>query len=129
MTARACFRGTTGLLAAYALALQAIFGLSLTATARAAPDPSAILCAAHPDAGGTDAPATDARHDCALACMKGGCGAPSAGIEPKSKPLQFEPWRAGPRPAIAARASRPASGTPHGARSPPHGSPMSQLAS
>lgn len=129
MTARACFRSTIGLLAAYALALQAIFGLSLTAAAQAAPDPAAILCAAHADAGGTDAPATDSRHDCALACMKGGCGAPSAGIEPASNALRFEPGRAGPRPAIATLASRHASGTPHGARSPPHASPPSHLAS
>lgn len=129
MTARAWFRSTTSLLAAYALALQAIFGLSLTAAAQAAPDPAAILCAAHADTGGSDAPATGGRHDCAVACMKGGCGAPSAAIEPASNALRFEPGRAGPRSGIATLPSRHASGTPHGARSPPQASPLSHLAS
>jgi hypothetical protein len=117
MTATACLRRATGLVAAYAIALQAIFASSVLAVAATTPGAAGIVCSAHePD--GAALPPSRMNHDCAAACTMGGCNGTGAGASPSSGLVVFavapDDWR-----AAAPFALRHTMATPHGARSPP----------
>ncbi|MGE3145916.1 MAG: hypothetical protein AB7K35_10050 [Pseudorhodoplanes sp.] len=116
MRARSYPRRAIGLAAAYALALQAIFGLSLGAAAQAAP--GTVLCAVAPPAQDGALP-PGALHDCAAACLSGGCGAPLTGALPDWQFWGFDTQAQCPPANAETGPVHTAAGTLAGARSPP----------
>ena len=110
------WRRAIGLAAAYALALQAIFGLSLGATAHAVP--GTVLCTVAPPAADGVPPAGAAR-DCAAACLSGGCGAPPVGAVADWQFCRFTVRTQAAPPDAQTGPVHAAAGTLPGARSPP----------
>lgn len=119
MTARTGLRRAAGLVAAYAIALQAIFASSVLAASASvsAPPESAIVCSSA-DSGGAAVPPARGPHDCASACIAGGCGGGPAGSLPSFATIAFadppQTWH-----AADAAVSRQSSVTSYAARSPP----------
>lgn len=117
MTARTGLRRAAGLVAAYAIALQAIFASSLQAASVSAPGAPAVICS-FADSAGTAGPPAKGPHDCASACLAGGCGGGLAGNLPSCAKIAFaDPplaWHAADAPG-----SRQSSVTAYAARSPP----------
>lgn len=117
MTARTGLRRAAGLVAAYAIALQAIFASSVQAASVSASGAQAVICSSA-DSAGTAVPPAKGQHDCASACIANGCGGGPAGNPPSFATIAFahppQTWHAADAPV-----SRPSSVTSYAARSPP----------